>query len=178
MSGITTIEEAYEFVQEIGVCTIFSGKIKGVPSLWDVVDLPIEGGGNTKWGARVEAVWAWKTELPEIYPDDVFYGKMKGGVAVLMSMEHLREKHYANAYKPIEQCRELAQQVFEIIRLNPTVTKEIRVEAMDCFGCTKSRFETALKELQITLNITRSNEPGLKGDSWLPFRELYYEFEV
>jgi hypothetical protein len=43
------------------------------------------------------------------------------------------------------------------------------------FGCTKSRFDAALKELQITLNIVRSNEPDVDRDTWLSFQEIYYE---
>jgi hypothetical protein len=43
------------------------------------------------------------------------------------------------------------------------------------FGCTKNQFDTALKELQITLNIVRSNEPEVDRDTWLSFQEVYYE---
>jgi hypothetical protein len=46
---------------------------------------------------------------------------------------------------------------------------------MEQFGCTKSQFDTALKELQVTLNIVRSNEPGVDRDTWVPFQEIYYE---
>ena len=42
-------------------------------------------------------------------------------------------------------------------------------------GCTKSRFDTALKKLQISLNIARSNDPSLKNDQWLAFSDLYPE---
>lgn len=52
-------------------------------------------------GAKVKAVWAWKNELPEMYPDDIYYGKIPGGHTALMTMQHLRETHYAIAYKPI-----------------------------------------------------------------------------
>ncbi len=67
---VKTLEEALKFVQSVGLCTLFSGKAKAVPSLWDANDLPEDGGGRTKWGAKVEAVWAWKNELPETYPDE------------------------------------------------------------------------------------------------------------
>ncbi len=172
---VKTLEEALEFVQSVNLCTIFSGKVKGVPALWDVVDLPEDGGGRTKWGAKVEAVWTWKNELPETYPDDIFYGKIPGGHAVLMTIDYLRGTHYATAHKPVEDCSELAQQVYEIVRLNPNTTGELRKEAMALHGCSKSRFDTALKQLQITLNIVRSNEPGLKNDTWVPFSEVYLD---
>lgn len=176
MRQIRTLEDAYEFVQEIGICTLFSGKSKGIVSLWGAVDLPENGGGKTKWGARVEAIWAWKNELPEVYPDEVYYGKIPGGHAALMSMRYLRETHYPNCHKPVAECSELARHVYEIIRLNPSETSEARAEAMEVRHCSKSRFDSALKELQITLNVVRSNEPGSRRDSWLPFREVYLEF--
>ena len=172
MGNVTTLEEALEFVQEVGICTIFSEKVAGVPSLYDAVDLP-DDEGETRWGARVEAVWAWKIELPTLYPDEVFYGKIPGGHAALMSMNYLREVHYSKAHKPVSACRELARSVYEIVRLSPGTTTEIRTEAMERFGCSKSRFETALKELQITLNIARLNEPGVTRDTWVPFSEVY-----
>jgi hypothetical protein len=42
-------------------------------------------------------------------------------------------------------------------------------------GCTKSQFESALKKLQVSLNIVRSNEPSLKNDFWLTMRELHLD---
>lgn len=175
MAGVRTLEEALEFVQSAGICTIFSGKVAGIQSLWDAVDLPDRKEGRTKWGAKVEAVWAWKNELPETYPDDVFYGKVPGGHAALMTIERLRETHYWENHKPVEQCPELARQIYDLIRINPNTTGELRKEAMGLYGCTKSRFDTALKQLQVSLNIARSNEPGLTQDTWIPFRELYLD---
>ena len=52
---ITTLEGALEYVQAVKVCTLLSNKVAGLPALWDSVDLPENGGGRTKWGARVEA---------------------------------------------------------------------------------------------------------------------------
>lgn len=178
MAKVTTIEEAYEFVQEVGICTIFSGKVPGLQAFYDVVDLPERRGGRTKWGARMEAVWAWKTELPTFYPDDIFYGKIKGGHAVLMSMKYFRETHYPKNARSVESCKELAQQVFEIIRLSPGTTAEVRREALERYACSKSRFDTALKELQVSLNVVRLNEPDLANDTWVPFSELYGDLEL
>ncbi len=175
MANVKTLEEAFEFVESVGICTIFSDKAKGIPSLWDAVDLPERKGGRTKWGAKIEAVWAWKNELPETYPDDIFYGKIQGGHAALMTLAYLRDTHYAAAHKPVVECSELAQHVYEIARLNPNTTGELRKEAIALHGCTKSRFDTALKQLQVTLNLVRSNEPGLANDTWVPFSEVYLE---
>jgi hypothetical protein len=173
MKQVRTLTGALKFIQSVELCTLFSDKVEGIPSLWDAVDLPEEGGGQTKWGAKVEAIWAWKNELPEKYPAAVFYGKLPGGHAALMTLSYLRDTHYPSTWKPVSECSELAQQVYEIIRRNPATTGEIRKEAIALHGCTKSRFDTALKQLQITLNIARLNEPGLTNDTWLPFHEIY-----
>lgn len=177
MADVKTLEDAYEFVQRVGICSLFSGKVKGVSALWDVVDLPDSGGGRTRWGARVEAIWVWKNELPTLYPDDVYYGKTKGGHAVLMSMKYLKETHFPKYHKPVNRCSDLAQKLFGLIRLDAGTTSELRSEAMVRYGCTKSRFESALKELQISLNIVRLNEPGMTHDSWVPFSEVYDWFD-
>lgn len=172
---LNTLEGAYEFVQAVKVCTLFSNKVDGLPALWDCVDLPADGGGRTKWGARVEAIWAWKNELPESYPDEIFYGKIPGGLAVLMAMDHLREEHYPQTHKPVSACSDLAQKLYEIIRLDPAETAEIRAIAIERHGCTKSRFDTALKQLQVTLNVARDPAAGPGKDRWLTFPEAYPE---
>ena len=46
---------------------------------------------------------------------------------------------------------------------------------MEQFSCNKSQFDTALKELQVALNIVRSNELGVDRDRWLQFQEIYLE---
>lgn len=172
---VKTLKQALKFVKSVQVCTLFSDKVEGIASLWDAVDLPEKGGGRTKWGAKVEAVWAWKNELPEKFPDQIFYGKLPGGHAALMTLEYLRDVHYPTAAKPVDACSELAQQVYELIRTDSGATGELRKEAIRRFGCSKSRFDTALKQLQVSLNIARSNEPGATSDKWVPFREMYLE---
>ncbi len=170
------LENAYDYVQAVGICTLFSSKDAKIPALWDVVGLPAKGGGKTKWGARVEAIWAWKNELPETYPDEIFYGKIPGGLAVLMSMNYLRNTHYPRCHQPLTACSDLSQKVYEIIRLDPATTAEVRAIATDRYACSKSRFESALKQLQTSLNIARSNDAGETNDRWLPFKELYPDF--
>jgi hypothetical protein len=147
---VKTLEEALEFVHSAGICTLFIGKAKIAPSLCDAVDLPEEGGGQTKWGAKVEAIWAWKNELPEMYPDDLYYGK---------------------AHRPVKACSTLAQEVYEMIRIGSETTGILRKEAKARFVCTKSQFDTALKQLQVTLNISWSNEPGIAKNTWITFNE-------
>lgn len=172
---IETFDEAYQFVIEHKVCTVFGSKNSPYPSLWDNINLPTDKPAEGGWSPRVKAVWSWKTLIPQTYPDTIFYGKVPGGDAVLMEMEHLRNHHYPNHYQPVEMLDPLSKGVFELIRNEPWFTGELRQCAMDEFGCTKSRFDTALKKLQISLNIVRSNDPSLDRDQWLTFEEVYLD---
>jgi hypothetical protein len=172
---IKTLEQAHRFVMQERICTVFPGPSKTLKSLWNAVDLPEKMQGEKGWGPKVTAVWRWKNQLPAHYPHKIFYGKMKGGAAVLMTLNYLRSHHYPQFHQEIGGCRRLAQQIYELIRFDSYETTELRRISMAQFACTKSQFDTALKELQITLNIVRSNEPDVDRDTWLPFQEIYYE---
>ncbi len=175
---IKTFEEACEFVFENKMVSIFGSKDSPIPSLWENVSLSKEKPEGGGWSDRVKAVWAWKNEIPNTFPDEVFYGKIKGGDAVLMEMEYLRDEHYPKNYKPVIELDLLAQAVFEFIRIEPWFTGPLRKMVRAECGCSKSQFDTALKNLQISLNIARSNDPNLKNDQWLTFSDLYPEIAV
>lgn len=172
---IKTFDQAYQFVLEQKVVTLFGSKTSHYPSLWDNTVLseakPKAGG----WSPRVTAVWDWKTRIPQTYPNKVFYGKVLGGDAVLMEMNHFRKKHYPEAFQPVRELDSLPQWVFDLIRLEPNYTGPLRKRAITELGCTKSRFDTALKKLQISLNIVRSNDPNMKNDLWLTMSEVHLD---
>ncbi len=170
---IKTFEEARYLIRDLQICTIFASEKSGLPSLWEHIDLPEKQEGEKGWGEKVSAVWDWKNRLPATFSDEIFYGKIKGGFAVLMTMDYLRNIHFASAYKPVEQLNRLAIYIFEMIRNEPWETTNLRNEVMEAQGCSKSQFDTALKNLQISLNIVRSNDPGIERDTWLAFQELY-----
>ena len=172
---IKTLKQARGFVNRERICTVFPGSSKTLKSLWDAVDLPDKQPGEKGWGAKVTAIWGWKNQLPAHYPQEIFYGKIKGGAAVLMSLDHLRDHHYPRYHQDIRNCRPLAQEIYELISQDSYGTTELRRDSMEQFGCTKSQFDSALKELQVTLNIVRSNEPGVNRDRWLQFQEIYLE---
>lgn len=170
---IKTFEEARLLVQQLQVCTIYESAKTKLPSLWEYVDLPEKQPGEKGWGAKVAAVWDWKNRLPTEFPDEIFYGKVKGGFAVLMSMDYLREVHFKAAYQPVDKLNPLYAHVFEKIRVEPWDTTSLRNEMIQAYGCSKSQFDTALKNLQISLNVVRSNEPDIERDTWLTFKEQY-----
>ena len=171
---IKTIEDAYAFVHRVKICTIFAQKTVH-SSLWENVDLPDRQSWEKGRGQKVTAVWTWKNKLPALYPDEIFYGKIRGGHAVLMEMNYLRKEHFPKAYQPVENLSRLAQFTYEQVRLEPGETGAHRNLAISEYGATKSQFDTALKELQISLNVVRSNGLHVERDTWVTFEELYPE---
>jgi hypothetical protein len=60
-----------------------------------------------------------------------------------------------------------------LIRREPHTTAELRRALSPTGHISKSRIDGALVELQVTLNIVRSNAPDVKTDTWLTFGEQY-----
>jgi len=172
---IKTFEQAYKFVLDNKVCTVFGSKKSSYPSLWDNTDLSEEKPKDGGWNPKVTAVWDWKTRIPQTYPDKIFYGKVAGGDAVLMEMKHFRKIHYPEAFQPVSELGGLPQEVYDLIRLEPAYTGPLRKRAIEKLGCTKSQFDTALKKLQISLNVVRCNDPKMKNDFWLTMREVHLD---
>lgn len=172
---IKTFDEAYEFVLAEKICTVFGSKNSPYPSLWDNTDLSEKKPKAGGWSPKVVAVWDWKTRIPQTYPDKIFYGKVQGGDAVLMEMQHFRKVHFPAAFQSVNDLDSLAQEIYEFIRLEPNYTGRLRKRAIGELGCTKSQFDTALKKLQISLNIVRSNELVHKNDFWLTLREVHLD---
>ena len=174
---IRTLDQAREFILREKVCLIFGSKKSELPSLWDCVDLPDRVPGEKGWGQKITAIWTWKNLLPAECPDEIFYGKLPGGLAMLMSMDHLREVHYPQAHKDISTCSPLARKMFNLIRNEPMTTTELRKSLPPSVTLTKSALDRALVELQVTLNITRSNAPEIHQDTWLRFGDQYPELD-
>lgn len=175
-AAIKTLAQAREFVLREKVCLIFGSKKSALPSLWDVVALPDRRPGEKGWGRKITAIWTWKNQLPEECPDEIFYGKLPGGLAMLMSMDHMRAVHYPAHHKDITQCSALARKIHHLIRSDPLTTTELRKILPPSATITKSALDRALVELQVTLNIVRSNAPGLECDTWLRLTDQYPEF--
>jgi hypothetical protein len=90
-----------------------------------------------------------------------------------MEMAYLRDEHFPRAYQPVERLSRLAQLTYEQIRLEPGETGPLRNLLVSEYDATKSQFETALKELQMSLNVVRSNGLHVERDTWVTFAELY-----
>lgn len=172
---VRTLKQARTFVLRVQICGIFSNPADGVPCLWDVVDLPGRKPGEKGWGQKIIAIWTWKNELPATYPDEIFYGKIPSGRAVLMSMDHLRRIHYPKHHRPVSECSLLAQRIYQVIRFDPTTTGVLREELGMKQRPERTKFDRALQELQTTLNITRRNSLEDENDTWVPFSEQYLD---
>lgn len=172
---IKTFDEAYQFVLDQEVCTVFGSKGSQYQSLWDNTGLSEEKPKSGGWSPKVVAVWDWKTRIPQTYPTQVFYGKIPGGDAALIEMQHFKNVHYPAAFQSMDAMDPLPQAIYELIRLEPAYTGDLRKRAIAQLSCTKSQFDTALKKLQVSLNIVRSNDPVFKNDFWLTMREVHLE---
>ena len=176
MAGsIRTLSQAKTFVLRVGICGIFSDGKGTMPCLWNVVDLPERRPGEPGWGQKVIAIWRWKNELPAKYPNEIFYGKIKSGLAVLMSIQYLRHEHYPKHHVPLSKCSALARQLYNIIRLDPIRTGPLREEMNLTGRADRHKFNRALQELQTTLNIVRRNSVADKNDTWVLFSEQYLD---
>ena len=173
--SVRTLAQAKAFVLRARICGIFSDAKGTMPCLWVVVDLPERRVGEAGWGEKVTAIWRWKNELPAKYPREIFYGKIKGGLAVLMSVDYLRREHYPRHYRRLEDCSALARRLYEVIRLDPISTGSLREEVGMTDRADRNRFDKALQELQITLNVVRRNSLRDEKDTWVPFSEQHLD---
>jgi hypothetical protein len=57
--------------------------------------------------------------------------------------------------------------------VEPMTTGALRTAAAGKDKLRRAAFSKAMIELQVTLNIVRSNEPEIETDTWLRFGELY-----
>jgi hypothetical protein len=172
---VRSLKQARAYILRVGICGIFSDGKVSRSSLWDVVDLPDRQPGEKGWGQKVIAIWRWKNELPALYPEEIFYGKIPSGHAALMSMDYLRAEHYPKYHRTLGECSAFAQKIHESLRLDPQTTGSLREELNATRRPERTRFDRALQKLQITLNIARRNGLEDVNDTWVPFSELYLD---
>jgi hypothetical protein len=166
---VRSVEDALEFVRSVGLCLIFeekrTAKREPMVSLWDVVDAPDKQPGERGHGERAMVVWRLKNELPLTYPDEIFYGKLPNGRAMLCTLARLATL-YRTQYQPLDALGKDARRLFEIIRLRPITSGDLRLDAGFHLPADRSRFDRALQELQIALQIARVDTDP---DTWFLF---------
>jgi len=163
---VRSVDDARRFVEQVGLCLIFNetGRVR-LPSLWDVVDAPDRQPGERGFGERVSLVWRLKDELPMSYPDEIFYGKLRGGRAMLCTLDRLGELYRRQHVAPDEVSRD-AQRLLHVIGARPITNRELRAEAGFEGSGAAARFNRALQELQVALLIARVD---VDPDTWFLF---------
>ncbi len=172
---VRTVEDARRFVREVGLCLIFAERGRlALPSLWDVVDAPDKQPGERGFGERASLVWRLKNDLPMAYPDEVFYGKLRGGRAMLCTLERLETIFREQRREPGEVSRD-AQRLLSVVRTRPIANHDLRAEAGFDRPEARARFERALQELQVALLIARVD---VDPDTWFLFDAAYPAFRA
>jgi hypothetical protein len=174
---VRTVEDALQFLRDVGLCLIFEEKKRptkreALVSLWDVVDAPDKQPGERGFGERVGVVWRLKNELPMTYPDEIFYGKLKSGRAMLCTLDRLKEI-YRNQHQAIDDVGKDARRLYEIICLRPITSGDLRLDAGFHLPSDRTRFDRALQELQIALLIARIDTDP---DTWFLFDAAFPQF--
>jgi hypothetical protein len=175
VASVRTIEEARDFVLEVGVCGVLHDKT-GAPSLWDAIDAPDKQPGETGWGDKMGKVWNWKNELPARYPNEIYYGKNRRG-AILCSMEALKTL-YAAQHRPLEELSETAQRLYRFVAQAPVTNAELKLLAGMTGKDYKAAYDRALQELQVAFQIVRVNRLDIENDTWTPFAAQYPDFQT
>lgn len=169
---VYTLEQAHDFVLQVGLCGVLHDPKGKLPTLWDA--LAFTQTGPDAWGEKLVRVWALRQQLVTTYPEQIFGGKIQGGRVVLMSMQRLGQE-YARYHRPLEACSQLAQQLYAMIARGPIPTPALRQAAGLVTRKDRGRFERALQELQRTFNIARSPASD-SADVWVPFQQQYPQF--
>lgn len=169
---VRTIEDACAFVEQVGVCAILEDRSGKLPSLWDAVDAPDKQPGEGGWGDKMGKVWSWKNELPARFPDRIFYGKLKGGRAILCTFDYLRQI-YPQQHRALTEVSQTARELYDVIQQGPIANKELRYAVGLEGKAGKAAFDRALLELQVALLIVRINRMDVANDTWITFEEQY-----
>ena len=87
---------------------------------------------------------------------------------MLCSMESLKTMYKAQ-HRPLESLSETAQKLYAVIRQNPVSNSELKQLTGMTGKTSKSVYDRAMVELQVTFQIVRVNQSQSEGDTWTPF---------
>jgi hypothetical protein len=157
--------QALEFLNDVGLCLLFSAKDVELPTLWGAIcgdDRPLPG---TNRDHNLGLAWDWKDRLP--VAGKVLYGKFLRKKPVFVSLE-LAPYFYAlspNYGNPAQDYLEdygdgrlsvEAKQVYEVLLDQGALpTSRLRREAGLAGKANAGRFDRALAELQMDFRIAK-----------------------
>ncbi|HSJ53948.1 MAG TPA: crosslink repair DNA glycosylase YcaQ family protein [Anaerolineae bacterium] len=157
--------EALQFLNDVGLCLLFSAKDLELPTLWGAIcgdNRPLPG---TNRDRNLGLAWDWKDRLP--VAGKVLYGKFLRKKPVFVSLElaphfyalspnygNLAEDYvqdYADGRLSVE-----AKQVYEVLLdQGALATSRLRREAGLAGKANAGRFDRALAELQMDFRIAK-----------------------
>ena len=75
-TNIRTLAQVRTYVIKVGLCLVFPDEKLARPNLGYMIDLPEENREiKVGKGQKVSAIWRWKNQLTDDYPDEIFCGK-------------------------------------------------------------------------------------------------------
>lgn len=162
---VRTQEEALEFLNDVGLCLLFSAQDVELPSLWGALcggNRPLPGNHDDY---ELGLAWRWKDELP--VAGQVLYGKFLRRKPVFVSLD-LAPYFYAlspNYGEPDEdyvqdyldgRMTAEAKQVYKVLLAEGALpTSRLRRDAGLGGKANASRFDRALAELQMDFRIVK-----------------------
>ncbi len=162
---VHTEAQALDFLNDVGLCLLFSSREIELPSLWGALcgqDRPLPDSHDDE---AVGLAWAWKDSLP--IAGKVLYGKFLRRKPVFISLD-LAPFFYAlspNYGNPAEEYLQdyldgrlsvEAKQVYEVLLEEGALpTSRLRREAGLGGQANAPRFDRALAELQMDFRITK-----------------------
>lgn len=158
-------DEALQFLNDVGLCLLFSAKDVELPTLWGAVcgdDRPLP---DTHRDPNLGLAWNWKDRLP--IAGKVLYGKFLRKRPVFVSLElapylYALSPNYGNPAEDYVQDYEdgrlsvEAKQVYQVLLEQGALpTSRLRREAGLSGKGSAGRFDRALAELQMDLRIAK-----------------------
>lgn len=178
---------ALDFVEAVGLCSIFHVFPEGLACLWEAV----VGRANPRWPRRshhdagIGLTWELKDRLPG--RRQVYYGKLLKGRPVLVALDLVpafyalvRGRQRARDYRLEHEAGRLshtARRLMDVlIRRHPLYTREWRAETFLLAPGATREFERAVAELQQSLfavKVEERYEPSFSYrwdlvEAWLP----------
>ena len=162
---VQTESEALDFLNDVGLCLLFSAKGIELPSLWGALcgeNLPLPSHHDNR---ELGLAWHWKDKLP--IEGKVLYGKFLRKKPVFVSLDLVPHFYalspnygdlagdYLQDYLDGRLSVE-AKQVYEVLLEQGALpTSRLRLEAGLSGKANASRFDRALAELQMDFRIAK-----------------------
>ncbi|GGS85132.1 AlkZ-related protein [Streptomyces chromofuscus] len=160
---LRSLEEAQEYIEDVGICLLFGGAAARYPSLREVSrdeSLPRLPSG---WGQDLEAMWTWKDTLP--VKGGAWLGRYLSGKQTLLSCRLLADLYeFEGEEDDVLSAAGLSEEAGRLAGLlldeGPMSTRALR----EAVGVTGKRFDQVLTELGRRLLIT--NYGVEEGPGW------------